>query len=428
MHNAPERIIVAFDGEGSGTEELSWGQQENWSAITRLRSWLPLGGVRPLAPGTTEADIAEELRYAMNRFQSMRTRVSIAPDGRPTQVVAASGEIAVEIHEAGAVAPEKAADALCEQLRESRLDFEREWPIRMAVIRHQQEFTHMVVLMSHFVTDAAGAVVMIEEVGAREPSPVNGLQPMEQARWQQSPAGRRQNEAALRYWEGILRSISPQRFLPPIGKASPRYRRGEFTSAKLGLASRSLVSQTGADAAAVLLTVYAMALAQVAKMDPVVVRPLVSNRFRPGLSAVVCTAAQAGLSVMDVAGLSFAEALPRVQKTVLSAYKYAYFNPGDVAALIERVSAERGTEIDVACFFNDRRVPGPVTEMEPARSTFTWIMERDSPSLEQLIVDAEEVQGAIRLTIHMDGHAISPADGEALMWAMESIAVAALAQ
>ncbi len=406
------QLMVAFEGDGAGSGELSWGQLENWSAIVRLRSWLPLGGIKPLPPGTTVDEIAGELRYLMSRYQPMRTRLHFGPDGQPVQVVHASGSIPLEIIEG------ESAEDTCERYRSSSLDFTNEWPLRMAVIRHDGELTHMVVLASHFVTDAAGAVVMMREVAAMESAPVTGMQPLEQARWQRSAAGQRQHAAAARHWESILRSIPLRRFATPAVKPHPRYRRGQLDSPSLAGSVQRLAS--GADSSAVLLTLFSLALHEVCGADPVVVRPLVGNRFRPGLAGVVCTAAQAGLCVLDVAGLPWAEALAVVSKASMTAYKHAYFDPAAMALLHEEVSRARGETVDIACFFNDRRTG--VASACAGASRFEWILERDSPPLEQLIVDVEDLPHGLRLTIHMDAHAVSPADGERLLRTMERLA------
>lgn len=436
MVNAPDRIVVPFEGEGSGIGELSWGQYEIWSAMVRLKSWMPLGGIKRLSAGTTVAEIAEELRYLMSRYQSMRTRLRFDAEGRPSQVVSSSGEVTLDVFDAGDTDPEKAATAVADRYQETALDIATEWPIRMAVVRHQGSLTHMIVFISHFVADAVGAAVMLSEVAVRETAPVQGMPPLDQARWQRSPAGRRQNDAALRHWEGILRTIDPRRFNKPHEKCRPRYWRGEFDSPALALALRAVANGTGADSAAVLLASYAVSLTQVTGVNPAVIRPLASNRFRPGLSGVVCTATQAGLCVLDVAGLPFGEALARVQRAVMAAYKYSYFDHKDVVDLVARVGRERGADIDIACWFNDRRLssgqsqPGPDPTPELIRealpnTTFRWILTRDHPSLEQLIVDAEDVPGAIRMTIHMDAHSLTPADGEALLRGMEAVAASA---
>ncbi|MHA6765415.1 condensation domain-containing protein [Streptacidiphilus sp. PAMC 29251] len=154
---------------------MSWGQSENWSTIAAIGNWFPLGGVKPLEPGTSIEDIAAELRYLMGRYQPMRTRLRFDADadGRPIQVVSGSGEIALEIIDAGEIDPAEVADAVSERYRAADLDFTTDWPVRMGVVRHQGELTHLVVLMSHLAVDGAGAMIMMTEVatGASAPSP-----------------------------------------------------------------------------------------------------------------------------------------------------------------------------------------------------------------------------------------------------------------
>src|SRR5258705_4704376 len=62
MNAAPERVLVHFEGDGAGTGALSWGQLENWSAIVKQKTWLPLGGVKAPPARTTVDDIAGDMR------------------------------------------------------------------------------------------------------------------------------------------------------------------------------------------------------------------------------------------------------------------------------------------------------------------------------------------------------------------------------
>src|ERR1700678_1434260 len=75
-----ERVVVRFEGDGSGAAELSWGQQEIWSAIQEKGNSLPFCGVRALSPGQTVADVAAGPRFIMSRHQSLRTRLRLDPD------------------------------------------------------------------------------------------------------------------------------------------------------------------------------------------------------------------------------------------------------------------------------------------------------------------------------------------------------------
>ena len=423
----PERFVVRFAGGGAGEGPLSWGQAENWSAIVK-QGWLPLGGIRPLDPGTTVEDIAGELAYLMSRYPSMRTRLRLDDIQRPTQVVAGSGEITLEVYEVGDRDPDDVAQDVHDRYRDTELDFTAEWPVRMAVIRGRGGLTHQVVLVSHFVTDAAGAMVMMAEVAVLEAAPPTGQQPLDQAAWQRSPVGRRHNDAALRYWQGILRAAAPRRFADPAVRTRPRYWQGEFTSPALRDALRTVVRRTGVDSTTVLLALYAASLARVSGVEPVVIRPMVSNRFRTGLAGVVCTLCQAGLLMIEVGDASVDELLQRIRRSALPAYKYAYFDPIGMTALRARVARERGVDIELGCYFNDRR--GPDREQALAAGPtvhdgagMRWLSTKDEPAVEPLFVHVDDAPDTMRITIQLDADYLAPADGEAVLRGMESLAV-----
>src|SRR5687767_611598 len=139
------------------------------------------------------------------------------------------------------------------------------------------------------------------------------------------------------------------------------------------------------------MALYAAALGQVSGIDPVAIRPTVSNRFRAGLTDVVCTLVQAGLLMLHVAGTPFGEVLERTRKLTLPAYKYAYFDPDDVAALLHRVATERGAAVEIGCFYNDRRGPNREQDLDapahtPHPSGLRWLSKQDGPAVEPLFV------------------------------------------
>ncbi|MFF5231424.1 condensation domain-containing protein [Dactylosporangium sp. NPDC000521] len=460
-------IPVVFEGPGAGIGPLSWGQIESWNAVTTLGHWMPIGGALPVRPGTTVEDLAGELRHHLSRHPSLRTLLRIpAGGGTPTQEVHASGSAVLQVYETGGADPSAVADLVAGRFRDTPLDFTAEYPIRMAAVLHDGVPSHVVALISHFAADGAGAQAMLRDVAARPAGPVDGRQPLDQAQWQRSPAGRRQNEAAQRHFESILRTMPPARFRKPLAARRPRYWRGVLDSAALPLALRALTARTGADPSAVLLAVFALAVHATCGVDPVVVRPLVSNRFRPGLADVVCTAVQAGLCQVPVGSASgavadagslpggggagsvagggagsvaggggFEEVLAHAKRATMSAYKHAYFDQRDLFALVDRVGAERGERLEIGCFLNDRRDPSTgvgsptptAAEIAAAlpRTVFDWTVRRDAPGFEPMILDVEDTPGGLRCTAHTDTAHISPADTSALLHHLERIAVTA---
>ncbi|RPE27793.1 condensation domain-containing protein [Kitasatospora cineracea] len=430
-----ERIEVSFAGEGTGVGELSWGMWEIWHAMVAQRNSLPIGGTAALPAGSTVESVAAELRYLMGRFPSMRTRLRFGPDGHPTQQLSASGRIALELYDAPAgTDPAGLAEQVELAYRERPFDYAGEWPVRMAVVRSGGRPTHLVSVMNHLVADAAGGAIMLREVRERASGPVSGLQQLEQAAWQGSPAGQQQNARALRHWERILRTVPARRFAPSTDPREPRHWTGEFRSPALPLALPLVAARTGGDTRAALLGLYALALRRIGAAQPVVLRPVVNNRFRSAIGGTVCMAAQAGIAVLDLGDGSVPAAVAAARGATLAAYKHAYFHPERLNELIARVAAERGEDLDVQCFFNDRTTGLPAADTPPptapalraalARSTFRWTRRTDLPGriLQAQFEDAPE---GLLMEVLTDTRHVSPADAEALARTVEELAVEA---
>ena len=436
-----ERMPVDFTGDGAGVGELSWGQREIWTTMSRQRTWMPLGGRSPIAPGGTLADVADEVRYFMRRFQTMRTRLRFDGD-RAYQEVFGHGEIGLDIFDADSAAcgsegmtAEELADEVEAHYRHVPLDFAVEWPARFAVVRTDKVPTYLISLVGHMAMDSFGARVMLGDVATRPTTPVAGMQPLEQARWQCSPAGQRVDELAQRYWERTIRAIPPRPY-PSIPGRSPRFWIGEFRSSALHGAACAIASRTKSDTSSVLMALYAIGIARMSGADPVIVRPIVDNRFRPGLADVVCPATQGGICLLEVAGRTVDEAVEAARRAGLSAYKYAYFDPERLGALIDRITGEQDPDFGLGCYFNDRRLEnraaptGPqatAQELRDARSssTFRWKYMRDNP-IEVLFLHVDDDPAGILLTIETDSNCFSPEDVQALVRGMEETAVAAL--
>lgn len=429
---AVHRIPVEFAGDGEGVDELSWGQREIWGGMAFQRSWFPIGGARPLEPGTTVEDIVAELRYSMGRFPTMRTTFIFdrGPDQPPRQWLHRSGVTFLEVVDAGDDDPADVAEQTRQRYFDTDYDFVSEWPVRMAVVRRGDELTHMVAVLCHFVTDGFGSQAMLAHVAERTAPDPDELAPLGQARWQRGPAGRRQTDAVLRHWETILRAAAPDRFAPvPDPEPGPRFADGTYTSPAMALAVPAVAARHNVDTAAVLLTAFAVALLRITGVNPVVSRIIVHNRFRPGLARVVAPINQTGLFAVDLEGVDLAEALARTARAGRTATKYAYYDPNRVDALIDRVGRERGTEINLQVFFNDRRLgdrvaPAPQPPDPAALATaadadvFTWTSAGDGPG-ERLFVHVEDDRDAVVITLTTDTHHLSRADAEAVLRGMQ---------
>jgi Condensation domain len=435
------RMVVHFEGEGSGVAELSWGQLEILGAMARHGTWLALSNVYPLPAGSTEADVAEWLRYLMSRHQVLRTRLRFPANGPPDQVLHGSGEIGVDVVEAGPEEPLAVADRMAYRYASHELDLSRDWPVFLAVVLKDGVPAYRVLTACHIVWDAFGALAVLADLRERDaaggapPRPITAMQPLEQARWQRSSAGQRHNEAVLRQWAEVLRQMPARRFPGPVDRGEPRHWKLEFDSPATRLAIEIIRGRTRAGSAQVILTIFLVALARVTGVNPSVTRVAVNNRFRRGLADSVSVTTQYGLCMVDVAGVTFDEALARLSRRVIATFKNAYYDPVRAAELVQRVGRERGEELDIECYYNDRRLsqedppaadPPTPAEVRAALPATTFSREPlTRRGCERLFAAVEEAPGSFHLTLEADTWYLP---GEAMLAcarAMEETAVAA---
>jgi hypothetical protein len=426
--------MVPFHGDGAGIAELTWGQREIWAAMRKQRSSLSIGGVTPL-PAVKDVDFfVEALRFMMSRHQSLRTRLRFAPDGGVRQVLADHGEIGlyvVEVADDGD--PAEVAAEVCADYRARDFDYEHEWPVRMAVIRHHDTATHLVAIYCHLALDAHGLTALIANLADRTES--TGTAPLAQAAWQGSPAGQRLNRAAQRHWKRQLDRVPARRFAETDDERQPRHWQVSFRSPAAYLGLRSITARTQTESSPVMLAAVAVALARVTGRNPTVLQVVVNNRFRPGLADTVSCLAQTGLCVIDVADTTFDDAVERARQSTMSTYLNAYYHPDEMTELIAELGRERGEVIELDCYFNDRRVPehreptGPIPTPEQLaavsdETTLSWGPPSDAP-FEPFFFHINDVPDTLDLILYTDTRCLPPGDMTAFLHGVESILVAA---
>jgi hypothetical protein len=437
-----DKVVVQFAGDGSGVAELSWGQRQIWAVIQDKDNSLPMGGARALPPGQTVADVAAGLSFIMSRHQALRTRLRFGPDGQPQQVVHASGAITLEVVDAGDSDPGEAAAAVAAEYKARKFDYEREWPLRMAVITHLGNATHVAQVICHIALDAFGLAVLYDDFDHRDErtGPVTAMQPLEQASWQRGPSGRRAHEASMRYFERLAASVPDRQFKASADPRQPRFWQVTLDSPAGYRAAGILAARLGLSTSAVLLGAFAVAVTSVSVSRRVAVDITVSNRFRRGLADSVSPMMQTCLGVIETDG-SFEEVVRRAWRSGLGAYKHAYYDPAGKSELFERLTAERGAKPDWwSVVLNDRRVLSReladtvsavgATSLrdELTRSTLTWGDRNDMPQ-QKVFLNICDVPGTLCCELWADTHFVSPADMEGLLRRIETVVVnAALAE
>ena len=446
-------VMVPFAGEGSGVGRLTWGQSEIWQAMQCADSSLCLGGAMELPADSGLDEAAAVLRFLVERHHSLRTRLAFDPGGGVRQAVAASGEVPLEIvdvppgQEPGAV-----AEAVRERYLSTKFDYEHEWPIRMAVVRRDGVLTHAVSIYCHLALDVHGLGALLSDLlannptGAAQPGPAAGIQPMDLARQQREPAARRRSDAALRYWEQTVRAAPSPMFRPAAVPANQNphsshdsygspYRPLQYRSPAAKSAMLAIAARLGTDTGPVLLAAYAVTIARLTGVEPVVVMTLVSNRFRPGFADSVSPLTQKAPCVVEVADSTFDEVVWRAQNASLRASMYGYYDPDRREALLESISRERGTEIDLSCFYNDRRAPDrpepPRTAVSPDElsallplSSAAW-GTRGPAQDHKFMLHIDETPDALDCLICADTRFVTPSELERSARVFESVLVGA---
>ena len=437
-----QRVTVPFAGEGSGEGPLTWGQHHIWRIIQQQRCSLGVGDTAKLPEGTSLEALIAGFTFLFSRHQSLRTRVGFDADGKPVQVVADRGEVPLEIVDLDDDAdPAQVGAALRKRFHDVEFDYTREWPVRLAAMRHRGAFTHAVALYCHLATDGGGMDAMLADLvnldfaTGRATTPVTATQPLEQAAWQHSPAGLRHSRASIRHWEQAVRSIPARRFLESTDYDEPRFRYVYWNSPATHLAAQMVAARTGTNTSPVLLASFAVTLARLTGYNPVATQLIASNRFRPGMPDYVGTISQNGICVIDLADITFHEAVDRARRGSMSAYRTAYFDPVELDALLARVGEERGEEIDVDCVFNDRRTEAqrlvadklPTPEQVQAalpRTTIRWAQQLERTG-ERFFFHVNDMPDTVDVWMCIDGRCLSHDDTEALLYGFEATTVEA---
>ncbi len=447
----PESLIVPFAGEGSGSAGLSWGQQAIWRAFEVFGQPIWLTGITEVPAGRTVQDLADQLAYQLGRHQSLRTRLVVTDDAPVQQVVSAAGELELRLVD---VADDDDPYQVAKTIEtgwgqgDGHYDFATSWPVRVAVVSHRGVPLYQVRALSHIVADGFGVLALRRDLAARDPvtgeppGPVTAMQPLEEARWQASPAGRRRSQLAEQYWERLLHAMPARRFPEPADKPQARYSRFYFDSRAAHFAIQAIAARSKFGTSPVLLAAFAVAMARATGVNPLVPRLYVSNRFRPRLSDAVSPIAQTCLCVIDVAGITFDEAVERAYYASLSAYKHAYFEPVKIRELVAAVSAERGEQVDVDLVYNDIRLLSPREATDPpagpdeiaAALPLTTLTCEERPAAEDLCnftfqdSDAVTYHGApptIRAIVLVDDHYVPRGQVEQCLRTLEELVVSA---
>ncbi|MEU4742555.1 condensation domain-containing protein [Actinosynnema sp. NPDC023658] len=444
-----DRVAVPFSGPGGGTAPLSWGQKSILQDMRNSEWTYNISGAHHLPEGLTVADVAERLGRLMSKHPALRTRIGTDEDGEPCQVVHESGEIELEVMTfADHLDRTDAVDhgnRLWLKWMATPLAEHTPWPLRMGVMEYRGEAVYMVLTMGHLVVDGVGALVLMTDLGLGElvgrPVDPDAVRLADLARREATPQARRISERAMRYWEGHLRSLPPFTFGgsgAPDYEAGRRCRNVRFQSPAAHLAVVELARRTRTDTGRVLLAVIATAIARTTGVDPLTLHLAAGNRFRPGLADVIGSLVQNAVLTLDLDG-TVDDVIAQARQATTSALMHAYYDPDQLAELAERLDVERGYPARITCRINDRRFSTrtrsdaavgaprmtedeirarqPETSVKWHKFVYRWT--------DQLFVNIEDHADTVYLQVVSDMDVFPAERVEALLYAVEELAIEA---
>jgi Condensation domain len=445
-----DRVVVPFSGAEAGTQPLTWGQKAILQDMRDSGNQFSMGGRFELPEGSTVEDAAARLGGLMGRHAALRMRLAAGGAGRPCQEIAGSGRANLDIltipGDAGRADTARYAADLMDTWPLERFDFHRDWPLRMAVLRHRGACVYLVWALSHLAADGGGHLLLLADLIAAGTAGGAAGRPRRAqlpgiAQSEQTPQFRQLSSRAMRYWEARLAGIPAQTFgepARPAGQAGPRYWQARFSSPAAHLAVLAIAKRTGTDASRVTLALIATAIGRATGVQPLTIKVMVNNRFRPGLADVIAPIAQNSVVTLDVTDTTIDHVVARARGASLTAGMRAYYDPDDLREVMARLDAGRGYPAGITCRVNDQRAmimraeeaagPGEVTPElvahKLAQTSLTWLGERENMH-EQANILVENRPGVLSLHMMWDRWSLTGQQVEALLRGVEEAAVEA---
>jgi hypothetical protein len=352
-------VPVKFSGTRSRSGPVTLGQRNvlRWSADQTIFGAVQCQTLN-VAPGRSLNDVTRAIGRLISRHESLRTLFAVGTSGKWAQQVTASGELLVEVHEAGGRLD--ATEALVKQRLDAPFALDRDWPIRAAVITSGGAPAKVLLVLTHMAADFASLGIIARDFRrlmsnstSRAPEPP-ALHPLDQAKLEMSPMARSRAEAAVRYWETTLRG-TPQCMLavpghPPANSGS---RMATLRSRAAALALARIADRTHASQSVVILAAVATLLGLRTVNDRCQITALCANRFARASRDYVGTIAQDALIAADLTAETFDGIILATRTATLTAYYYSQYDAESLWQMISRVCEDRGTEFHRDCVLND---------------------------------------------------------------------------
>jgi hypothetical protein len=437
-------LEIDFSSGACGSAPATWGQHAIWDVVRTLGTDAARYNVSvcaPVVPGLPEPLVVDSVTALFHLHDSLRTRLVCDDNGSLDQVVDSSGSVPVAVWDCAADEAEGLGAALLAELSAVPFDCAREWPMRVGLVVTAGVVRRIVLSLSHTAVDAWGlrqmglnltSIAQGESLAALRRR-VPALQPLDEAAFQASDRGRRQDATSRRYWGKKLR-LGPRRLFPTEPATSGElFPNAVLNSPALALAVEHVAARHQVSSSSVLLAAASAMMSRLSGSQEALLQIVVNNRFLPGLANAVSTVAQEGLFHLTDTSGAFGDLVRRANVTTLATYRGSYYDKrlldADIAGLLDA----NGAVCDHSCFFNDARnvVPlraddGPTREplaKALARTTLNWPVEFEPRRNVTFAMDAVDAPGSVELAMTADGSVVPKPDMARFLHGIEDLVV-----
>lgn len=430
----------AFSGGRSGSGPATWGQSAKWNVVRDLgtdAARYNVTGGSPVPTPVPVARIADVVRDLVLLHDSLRTKLRTGDDGRLAQVAHPSGAVPVVSRSCAPDEVTETSHALYFQLQATPFDVAHEWPVRVGIVECAGSAYYVIFSLPHTAADGWGLRNLLADfvtlVGGGSVDAIRArqdLQPLEEARAQESDRGRRRDAAARRSWCEKLAAAPPHQFPAYAGRPpAEKFPNAVLNSPALALAMDRVATGLAVSPSAVLLAAAAAVAHRLTGVPDAVFQVVVNNRFLPGLAGAVDAVAQEGLFHLRDTGEDFTGLVRRTFGATMSTHRHAYYD----ALALERDVALMPERGDQSCFVNDLRglqpslgyaKPAPVP-LERARehTTLSWPVEHEPRRGVTFALDAQDAPGSMELAMTADSALIPKPDMERFLYGIEDLVV-----
>lgn len=369
----PASVCLQFSAGDDMTAPLTWAQSNMYWPMQwfgKDANQFNISRALVLPEPTGQSHLLAVLLSLIENHQTLRTRY-VEHEGEPQQHVFSSGSYDIMVADDHSD-PARTSQVMVSELAGEAFDHESEWPLRVGcVIDAQNRVTAVALVGSHLAFDHWSYHVFADLLFARlvgqadlvpEQSAANCegdvLQPLEQAAYQNSPAGKRQNQRGLRHWEQGLAIAPASMFdLPRAGTGEFPIERHFLHSTAVATAAAALAARTRTSPSTVLLCLTALILTAYNGHDTCALQLIAGNRLDRRSRDMIALNAHNAWLTFPVEDADLLTAIKRIHRCAFEAYCRAPCDPVEVNRVAEEVGRRRGVSFDLSSYFNSDLSP-----------------------------------------------------------------------